>query len=568
MRRLPTFRLTIALVAWSWIALEAPRMALFREIGLDEFTYAHGGWLNSQGEIPYRDFFFHHFPGALGLLSSVFRFGMTGSEALLALRLLMVLCFLGMLAMCSRLSSRDFFFSLFTPLFLLVNEPFMGSMLSIRPDSFALMFFLGSLLSYRRSPGACCGRDSQVASCTTPLLSGILFSLAVFCSEKVLVYGAPMMACAGWRALNRAGRAGRHFFLASGVASLALWFPLLTSTGWKTFADHCIAWNLIHEEYYPAIAWWPHLSQIFLRNPWLPFFGILGISNAIVASSRRRGEGILRREPHDDAPLLLATLVSSFLAFTMQRGAYFYSYAPFLAFLAIFAGRGLELVARIFGRAEIPVSSDFRIPEVAVAFAFLGIFVFSARSVHLPIARTNFEQLRDQQLLESAISPGDAVYDNSGAAVSQPSVHRYYFTDSVVRLLKAELLNEEIPKAIEAAGASAMFVDYRFPELPGKLQRYLREHFQPLTPSLWLWGAQLDATAESTFLAVREGRYFIFPREAASAISVDGKAPDGPIFPLSRGPHQIRFAAPPPFPQVYLLWLPQNEALWAPYRKG
>ena len=42
---------------------------------IDEFQYAHAAWLVAQGQVPYLDFFDHHFPFLYQLLGGIFVFG-------------------------------------------------------------------------------------------------------------------------------------------------------------------------------------------------------------------------------------------------------------------------------------------------------------------------------------------------------------------------------------------------------------------------------------------------------------------------------------------------------------
>ncbi len=77
-----------------WAGTQTLRMALFKSYTLygfrDEFQYAHAAWLVSRGEVPYLDFFDHHFPLVYHLMSVPFRFVGDDPEGIFVLRVFML----------------------------------------------------------------------------------------------------------------------------------------------------------------------------------------------------------------------------------------------------------------------------------------------------------------------------------------------------------------------------------------------------------------------------------------------------------------------------------------------
>jgi hypothetical protein len=128
------------------------------------------------------------------------------------------------------------------------------------------------------------------------------------------------------------------------------------------------------------------------------------------------------------------------------------------------------------------------------------------------------------------------------------------------------MLAEEMPAQILEARCTAIIRDLRFDGLPGKLQQFLREHFQPYSADLWLYGRRyhLATAGTASFEAPVKGEYFVHPPTAveAGALEIDGVSVPSSTFELDRGLHQIRIEGQPV--DFHLLWLPRNGERWHP----
>ncbi|HEV8631126.1 MAG TPA: hypothetical protein VGV61_12480, partial [Thermoanaerobaculia bacterium] len=71
-------------LAITWLVFWSVALALRKGYAIDELDYAHAAWSVAQGDLPYRDFFDHHFP----LLYQALALAFMGSDDPGRLRLL------------------------------------------------------------------------------------------------------------------------------------------------------------------------------------------------------------------------------------------------------------------------------------------------------------------------------------------------------------------------------------------------------------------------------------------------------------------------------------------------
>jgi hypothetical protein len=235
---LVTFVLMLALLYVLWIAFAVGQT---RYLTIDEFQWGHASWLVSQGEVPYRDFYEHHLP--LGyVLHSVF---LNGDGSFIDKTLLLrTIAFAYLLAAAAMLGSatwvtrRD------------LNESLLAALLPI-----GIGFGLMSAIEYRGDNWSavgllvCAGLVEMARESKQPRLSlaaGVLFSIAVLMTQKILVLGGGvllLMLVAGF-VRRRGGRRGGRWEV-SGAAGESRWTPRARSLAVPYPFHFCLGAGLV-----------------------------------------------------------------------------------------------------------------------------------------------------------------------------------------------------------------------------------------------------------------------------------------------------------------------------------
>lgn len=563
---LPRLALALAGVTLAlWLAGWAVDLSLHKTYSLDEFQYAHGSWLVARGQVPYRDFFEHHFPLVHQLLALPWLAMDDDPGNLLVLRVAMLPFLLAILLAGLVINRRvDARTGWVTPLVLLAIEPLVVMGTEIRPDPVALALFLAALavVSSRRW-----GPWSR------GLVGGLLLTAAVWGSQKVFYYGLVFPAAWVLDLMRVRQRRGRFllghplaFALGSvcGLAGLGVYLGV-TGSFWDAY-EWGLRWSFVHQLHYPVYPWTYNFWAFLGFSSWLLPFAAVGVAGTLQRLRANGEDGDLDAGPD---LLLLAALVTTLASFVWQAAPYLYSLLPFMALLGLFAARGLT------GSVGWLLALRRRRPTAAgLALALLAL-LGAGELLHLntELARArqsdNEAQHRELRTLAELTDPEDPVYDLAGRAVSRPSVHYFYFTDAVVRDLLAERLAREIPAALVETGCTVYFHarDRRLTSLPPSLQAFLRDHYQPFDDDLWLWGQRYETAGESfegRFLAVRDAVYVVDPPSLLTQgrLWIGGVAIESPFVRLPKGEMGIRWEGPPV--EFFLLWLPRDGRPWHP----
>lgn len=558
------------------------RQLVRQELAIDELTYAHAGWAIANGQLPYRDFFFHHTPLLLQGLAGVFTVLDDDPTGILWVRLGMLIPLLTLLWAGYRLNRPlGRLEALSTPVLILMTWPFVRAAVEIRPDNLAFALFLAALvvLARGRKPG-----DGSIegAPWRRGVVAALLVGAAVWASEKVLAYGS-VFALGGLVDLVRLARhrAGDHgggasekpryllghpvaFVGGFGVAALAAVAYLALTGSLDDFWRWGVEWSILHERHYPGFSW-RHNFGTFSRDYWWLFpVMLLGVARSVQRLTRAE-----RPWSHSDL-LLIPTLVTTWMSFAVQTAPHYYSLVPFLGLFAIFTARGLgEILHRLAAVVDSP--SKGRAATWALAglgFLLLLTAVFAVlRLRELP---TNEHQLELLATVGEITTPEDPVFDSTGSYVTRPHVSFFFFNDETARELLGDRLSREIPQAIVARGCTVAWRDHRFLHQPPAIKDFLFAHFQPYDDNgkLWLWGRAFTRgdrpVLVDRFLAVRTGRYFVEPADvlADGRLTVDGHTVTEPVFQLEKGLRQIVYEGPAP--AFRLLWLPRNGETFHP----
>ena len=517
-------------------------LAAIKRFSIDELDYAHAAWLVAHGQVPYRDFFDHHFPLLYLLLSPVFRLLGDRSTAILVLRWLMLVPLATILGTAAWLGRRAMgaFGAALAPAVLLLVPTFTRFAVEVRPDPLALALFLVALVLLATAGEH--GREHW---------SGAALGLAVCSSQKVLVFGAGFAVVFVLGLIDRRGRrraALRHpgRFLAGFLLALAPFFAwLAASRALGPFWIWCFRWSALHEHQPQAFSPLPDLLHVVVPYGWILALALVGFF------------ALARRVEHPWQLVLLVGWPLAWISWALETAPYPYSMLPALALSGVLAPFGLAATARLLGRRGKGVQAAAPFAAAALALLCLVPFTLALRGIAVP---DNAPQLRLLATLDRLTDPADPVYANSGSAVARPHPDFFYFTNAFLRRMLPARFAREVPRRILETGTVAWIRDIRFETLPPSLKAFLTRHFVPYDGDLWLWGeAFLPSEPPHPFLAVRTDEYFLL---GASSIVVDGRRVGPAPFRLGKGEHRVEAAAGDrPFA---ILWLPRDGRRYVP----
>jgi hypothetical protein len=533
----PTRRVLVGLaVVPSLIALvQIGRIALRGHYGTDEYTYAHAAWAIAQGQEPYRDFLLHHFPLVMQLGSLVFRIDdEPGAMQLLRWEMLPV----WLLAAGSAVwigSRRGVWAALATIPILAALRTWVGYATQFRPDALAIaLFFLALGCVLHR------GRRAEI-------VAGIAWTAAVWASQKVLIYGSFLwlVVCIDDLAAPRRLRFPTQFVAGAFAAAVPIAAYLTATHNWGPWVQWCYDWGRVHERMHKPHPFWPSVRTT-VRHDWAVLaLAAIGIADAIHRSWRDRDR---------DSFILLSCLAFASISFAMQRAPYGWSLLPTLTVLAMLAARAVGgLADRMAGTPLANVGMP--------ALLLTGLYASHWPS-HALARKTNRSQRDALARIAQVTAPGDPVYDNTGRAVARPHVGFLFFTDDTIRRAMGDFLERTVPRDILSSGVTVALRDpKRERSLPTSVRGFLDAHFVDVGGDLRLWGKRFDLAADDTFLATRDGLYYVSPADAAPSITIDGAPVDSDVFSLVRGEHRIDSVQRVPFA---ILWLPRDGSKPSP----
>ncbi|HEX3777219.1 MAG TPA: hypothetical protein VHV51_22255 [Polyangiaceae bacterium] len=539
-----------ALAAW----IEVVRVGLFKRFSIDEFQYAHAAWLVSHGKVPYRDFFEFHFP--LPYLSYA-PFISDDPASIGHLRLFMLVVFaltsFGIYRINRELGPA---LALTGPIVLATTTPFTFFATEIRPDPVAFALFVLALSLFFPAP------VTPRRACAI----GALWVLALFASQKAIIYTAPLglvLVVDAIRARSpfnaRLLEAWRPLLLGAGGVALVIALYFLFTRSGTAWLEQTLIWARYHERHYPGFPWTRYAAPAFESSKLLCLLGFLGAVRTVLALKR------------SDAPLarpelsLLLLLASTLYSYGFARAPFPYALVPGLGMLAVFVPRGLAFAFEWLGGEELPRAAHTAgVVLILAASVWLGPrlgFVESERKLH-PNNDYQYRVLADLARLTKVTDP---VYDDSGSYVSRPSVGFRFYTSALDRTEEATTLPLKMEREVRASGCTALLLDARFHGLPPPLQRFLAQHYQPYSADILLWGQRFSPVHSlATFEAVRDADYFVEPETVATGggFEIDGNENRAAVFHLSRGMHQIQYSGGAR--EFWISWLPADGQRYRP----
>lgn len=547
--------------------VETFMLALSKFFTIDEFQYAHAAWLCAQGMVPYRDFFDHHFPFLYQLFAVIFYFGGNDPLLIIWLRGLMLL-FLGMtllgISIVNWRFSEKYNSSILSIVFLLSCWPYITRSVEIRPDGVAFALFITAIAILCIRDNAI--NDPPVKKCLFPFIAGLAMALAIWSSQKVVVYGFPVFIylfyCFICEYRTKPGNKKPLLFsellgfVCGGSAVFLVVFGYLIVTGsLGNFWNFCIVMPSQLQEHFRGFSWTVHFFPGFIGCLWaFPLFWA-----GIVGSIKKF------RLNHDYFEILLISLpLTSFFSYFLQKAPYDYSLIPFYGTYWIFAGRGgsvifetIENSGKLNGKLKYLISSLFVM--VLVAAVMLNI-----RTIEKFRADNNQYQLAVLKTIKQATDEHEVFFDNTGNFVARPHAYFYYFNCKYMRENMGDQLADEILGAIKDNECAWLFLDYRMNELPVKVKRFILDNYVRYSADLLVWGREFEPGHRKTsFFAVKDGSYFISTdRELPKLkLEINGQAVNSRVLNLRKGPNQVRYNSSDNF---YLIYLPANGEMFRP----
>ena len=244
--RLVALGITFCLLFWCSVLLL--RLSLYKQYSLDEFAYAHAAWLVNKGNIPHRDFFEFHFPLPYLIFS---RFIGDSPLGLVRIRLFMLVAIVFTSYSMYRINrGLGRLLALSGPVIAVTSPAFVLFATEIRPDALAFSFFLGSLSLLFPSP----------AGSSRAFASGVLLILALFASQKAIIYASPLLLGVTIDVCRRGGSppliSRRRYWLSGvgGVGICIVGYFVITRSSLVWF-DQTLVWARYHEQRYPGFSW-------------------------------------------------------------------------------------------------------------------------------------------------------------------------------------------------------------------------------------------------------------------------------------------------------------------------
>jgi hypothetical protein len=488
-----------------------------RFFSVDEYQFGHATWLVSQGQVPYRDFFEHHFPASYVLHAALLPDDGLFSERALALREIAFGYLVGLalvLGAGTWWSTRNAAAALLSGFVPLAGGFGLMSAIDYRADNFAAALFLAAL--------ALAEANRRARRRSLALLSGALAGLAVAMTQKMLVVAggtcATLLALELWSRTR--GRRDRWlafptaFMVGAGIApavfvAAGAWLGLLPQAFELTVRQ-----AIQHEADYPGVPVWRYLEPFLADTPWTT--GALGLCFVVA----------LARAP--DARFWRVPVVVVLLSGAAVKAQYPYNY--------VFAWWVERLAARGAARAAW-----------SPALYLLPLLLLPDQLGFLVPTTTNRHQLQTLDTIQRFSRSDDAVIDGAGGALFRPHASYYWYHGDFHRLLLADYFERELADDYRRSEALFWIDDLRQRQLPEPVRRFFAEHYVRVRGNLYALGFELDPgdMPEREIDLLRGGRWFAYSRsergeERAALLEVDGGAVGRQGAELEPGRHRVR----------------------------
>jgi hypothetical protein len=467
---------------------------------IDEYQWGHATWLVATGDVPYRDFYEHHFP--LGyLLHSIFLTDEAGfvEKALLLRKIAFgyVLVASALVGAAAYVASRNVCIALLLTCMPLAFGFSLMSLIEYRGDNWAAFCLLSclALLEMNRSL-----RRRSVA-----IVSGILFGCAIFMTQKTLVLGGGAVILMVVLRILDATRIWRDpfeppllygapaFCLAAATVALAV-LGLGAYHGVLAQAWHiCVVQAIEHAELYPPrSALW--FIEPFLRETRYTTLAILVCTFLYF----RRGLGGFWTLP------LLITLLGSL---SIEQ-AYPYNFVLLCLLMVICSVRGFCGVLQDI-RPQRPVTRSL-LPLLYL----VPLGVLPSQLGFLDGTTSNDYQLRLLETIERHTDDDDVVIDDAGGALFRPHRSYYWYHGKAHVKMFQDYFTKDFVGDLRSTRAIFWIRGLRSRQLPARVERYLLSHYVQFDGSLYVLGFVTEPTAADESRSrrvdiIREGEYHV-----------------------------------------------------------
>jgi hypothetical protein len=556
---------------------------------VDEYQFGHATWLITQGQLPYVDFFEHHFPLSY-VLHAPFLAGDADSETnALLLRKIVFRSWVALSLLagwaCFALT-RERAAAVLAGLLPLSFGFSLMSAIDYRADNFGAIYFAACLvlLEWNRQP-----RRRSIA-----VVSAMLGAIAVLMTQKMAFVAAGTLAC--MLAADLLGRlpamkqrlgSDRTPFIAEplaffgsaiaiGLGALALAAALgLIQPGFEA----TVLQALEHELYYDSFS-------IFEKGYVTPFFEQTWPSTLAILLFAV-GFFFTRAGRFWIFPVAVSLYGASLIV-----APYPYNFV-FLCWIVVLAG--------VRGFTQAVAWLRERVPALEEASPLLFLLPLVALPMQVGFVADTISNEHQLALLRKIDEHGerdDAVIDSAGGAMFSPHASYYWYHGNAHRQMFRDYFESQLIDDFRASSALFWIRDMRFAKLPKAARDYLQSHYIQGSGDLHVLGIRTPPTGEAaesfSFDVVRSAAYH-FRRtrrgldpgssgSPATEIQVDGKQLAGGTLFLDVGVHEVvvaphapgyvvapveaSFFEPRPGPPHYSMMFQYREPPKQPERAG
>jgi hypothetical protein len=467
---------------------------------IDEFQWGHATWLVAEGEVPYRDFYEHHFPLGYVLHSLLLQDDASFVERALRLRdiaFAYIALTALMLAGASYAANRSVEESLLSAILPASLGFSLMSAVDYRGDNWAIFGFLVGLAGIEI--------NQRVRSRVLAAATGAALAAAVLMTQKIVLLGGFVVAL---------------MWLAS---------VLVRRSPWR---ERLAALILPHPSIFVA-AGTGVVVVALLVGGWL---GVLGTAFEINILQAVRHEGLypgfsptryiapfLGETIHTTIPILIFAifhlaggwkhfwtlpLLAALLGALTIRAPFPYNFVLITYLLGICAVRGYcELVRRLSpeeGTGSLVWPLWYLVP-LALLPNQLGYLSGTSGNEH---------QLEVLRKIEAYTGEDDIVIDSAGGALFRPHRSYYWYQGKAHIQMFGDYWEKQFVPDLRASRAPFWIRSVRFAQLPQSAKHYARKHYVPFHEELYVLGFTTPETSvnEGATLEidiVRGGDYYI-----------------------------------------------------------
>jgi hypothetical protein len=529
--------LLLAGVAAALLLLRIHDFSQQRFFTIDEYQFGHATWSVSQGEVPYRDFYEHHFPMSYIAHAPLLRSEGGFDEKALRLRdiaFVYLVLASALVALGTAIATRSPLVAVLSAVLPLGFGFSLMSEVEYRADNFgaALLLCCLSLLEANRR-----WRRRAVAA-----LCGALLAASVLMTQKMIYFGGgslSLMLAADFLRRRRSVTPLVAHPLVLVLAAGGLLFACVAAAAalgilGQAF-DLTIADAIRHEWTYQRVPIGRFLPT-FLRET--------GTTTALILACAGL-HLLLGRDRFWWFPTAAVLLGGSLI-----RAQYPYNYVLAGWLIVLCAIRGYDdLLQRIPWRGAMRVARPL--------FYLAPLLLLPDQLGFVSRAASNEDQLRLMRKIERFTGEGDAVIDGAGGGLFRPHASYFYYHGGAQRQLFADYFARELVEDYRRSRAPFWIRDVRLRSLPDVVQRYFRDHYVRADGDLYALGFRLPSTSdrpkELDVDVVRPGRYRVLraPEASASvgdvgsdaALTIGGRPLEGAAIWLDVGRHRVEVPA-------------------------